>query len=82
MVMGEEFLLRWNDYQVRSTALYILRVTTCAKAAIASMMESLCLTEEMVDCTLTAGRSSFSAHRMVSWTMKRTRSKKYENGTN
>jgi len=47
--MGEEFLLRWNDYQ----------------AAIASMMESLCLTEEMVDCTLTAGRSSFSAHRMV-----------------
>jgi len=47
--MGEEFLLRWNDYQ----------------AAIASMMESLCLTEEMVDCTLTAGRTSFSAHRMV-----------------
>ena len=30
------------------------------------MMESLCLTEEMVDCTLTAGRTSFSAHRMVS----------------
>ena len=29
VVMGEEFLLRWNDYQV-STALYILRVTTCA----------------------------------------------------
>ena len=29
------------------------------------MMESLCLTEEMVDCTLTAGRTSFSAHRMV-----------------
>lgn len=47
--MGEEFLLRWNDYQ----------------AAIATMMESLCLTEEMVDCTLTAGETSFSAHRMI-----------------
>ena len=32
------------------------------------MMESLCLTEEMVDCTLTAGRTSFSAHRMVMMT--------------
>ena len=31
-------------------------------------MESLCLTEEMVDCTLTAGRTSFSAHRMVMMT--------------
>ena len=35
------------------------------------MMESLCLTEEMVDCTLTAGRTSFSAHRMVGLAMIR-----------
>jgi len=47
--MGEEFLLKWNDYQ----------------ASFASMMESLCLTEEMVDCTISAGTTSFSAHRMI-----------------
>lgn len=47
--MGEEFLLKWNDYQ----------------ASFASMMESLCLTEEMVDCTISAGTKSFSAHRMI-----------------
>ena len=45
--MGEEFLLKWNDYQ----------------ASFASMMESLCLTEEMVDCTVSAGSKNFSAHR-------------------
>lgn len=47
--MGEEFLLKWNDYQ----------------ASFASMLESVCLTEELVDCTITAKDSSYSAHRMI-----------------
>jgi len=46
---GEEFLLKWNDH----------------RSSFASMMEALCLTEEMVDCTISAGTKSFSAHRMV-----------------
>lgn len=46
---AEEFLLKWNDH----------------RSSFASMMEALCLTEEMVDCTISAGTKSFSAHRMV-----------------
>ena len=34
--MCEEFLLKWNDYQ----------------SSFSSMMESLCLSDEMVDCTI------------------------------
>ena len=45
--MGEEFLLRWNDYQ----------------SSFATMMESLCLTEEMTDCTIAVGEKTFYAHR-------------------
>jgi hypothetical protein len=45
--MGEEFLLKWNDYQ----------------SSFASMMESLCLTEEMTDCTIAVGEKTFYAHR-------------------
>ena len=40
--MCEEFLLKWNDYQ----------------SSFSSMMESLCLSDEMVDCTITAGGGS------------------------
>jgi len=47
--MGEEFLLKWNDYH----------------SSFSTMMESLCLTEEMVDCTVSGGSKTFSAHRMI-----------------
>jgi len=49
--MCEEFLLKWNDYQ----------------SSFSSMMESLCLSDEMVDCTITAGGGSrsYSAHRVI-----------------
>jgi hypothetical protein len=45
--MGEEFLLKWNDYQ----------------SSFSSMMESLCLREEMTDCTVAVGETTFFAHR-------------------
>lgn len=48
--MGEEFLLKWNDYQ----------------SCFSAMMESLCLSEEMFDCTISASsHRKYSAHRMV-----------------
>lgn len=48
-IMCEEFLLKWNDYQ----------------SSFSHMMESLCLSQEMVDCSISAGSKTFSAHRMV-----------------
>jgi len=47
--MCEEFLLKWNDYQTSFSA----------------MMKSICLKEEMTDCTISNGSKSFYAHRMV-----------------
>ena len=47
--MGEEFLLKWNDYQ----------------SSFSSMMESICLTEEMTDGTIAVGERTFYAHRWV-----------------
>ena len=47
--MCEEFLLKWNDYQ----------------SSFSQMMSSLCLSQEMVDCSISAGSKTFSVHRMV-----------------
>ncbi|XP_023327290.1 protein abrupt [Eurytemora carolleeae] len=47
--MCEEFLLKWNDYQ----------------SSFSAMMQSICLKEEMTDCTISNGSTSFYAHRMV-----------------
>ena len=48
-IMCEEFLLKWNDYQ----------------SSFSQMMSSLCLSQEMVDCSISAGSKTFSVHRMV-----------------
>ena len=47
--MCEEFLLKWNDHH----------------SSFSHMMESLCLSQEMVDCSISAGKRKISAHRMV-----------------
>ena len=47
--MCEEFLLKWNDYQ----------------SSFSQMMSSLCLSQEMVDCSISAGSKTYSVHRMV-----------------
>ena len=46
---GEEFLLKWNDYQ----------------HSFSLMVQSLCLSQEMFDCTLSTPHRKFSVHRMV-----------------
>ena len=48
-IMCEEFLLKWNDYQ----------------SSFSQMLSSLCLSQEMVDCSISAGSKTFSVHRMV-----------------
>ena len=48
-IMCEEFLLKWNDYQ----------------SSFSQMMSSLCLSQEMVDCSISAGSKTYSVHRMV-----------------
>ena len=45
--MCEEFLLKWNDHH----------------SSFSHMMESLCLSQEMVDCSISAGKRKISAHR-------------------
>ena len=47
--MCEEFLLKWNDHH----------------SSFSHMMESLCLSQEMVDCSISAGKRKISAHRMI-----------------
>ena len=49
MSEGEEYLLKWNDYH--SSFLY--------------MMENFCLSEEMVDCTISTGSKKYSAHKII-----------------
>ena len=48
-IMCEEFLLKWNDYH----------------SSFSQMMSSLCLSQEMVDCSISAGSKTYSVHRMV-----------------
>ena len=48
-IMCEEFLLKWNDYH----------------SSFSQMISSLCLSQEMVDCSISAGSKTYSVHRMV-----------------
>ena len=54
--MCEEFLLKWNDHH----------------SSFSHMMESLCLSQEMVDCSISAGKKKISAHRYLDDAMTMT----------
>lgn len=46
---SEEYLLQWNDYQT----------------SFSSMVQAICLKDEMTDCTISNGKRTFSVHRLI-----------------